>query len=97
MCLGIPMRILEGDDITALCEAGGERRRVSLLLIGEQKPGTLVLVHIDTAIRVLDEAEAVQIEAALAALAAVERGEAVEEYFADLVGREPELPAFLRG
>ena len=58
MCLGVPMSIVEGDDISALCQRGDEQRRVSLLLVGAQPVGTQVLVHIDTAVRVLDADEA---------------------------------------
>ncbi len=54
MCLGVPMRIIEGDEMSALCVRGDEQRRVSLLLVGPQPDGTQVLVDIDTAVRVLD-------------------------------------------
>ena len=96
MCLGIPMQVIEGGDMSALCVRGDETRRVSLLLTGAQRPGTHLLVHIDTAIRVLDEEEAGLIENALQGLAAALRGENCDEHFADLLGREPELPAHLR-
>ena len=51
-----------------------------------------------TALRVLDADEAAQTNAALDALATVLAGGTdVDAYFADLVDREPELPAHLRG
>ncbi|MER2605544.1 MAG: HypC/HybG/HupF family hydrogenase formation chaperone [Siculibacillus sp.] len=96
MCLGIPMFVVEGDDFSALCERGDERRRVSMLLIGAQPIGTRVLVHIDSAIRVLDDAEADLIENALQGVAAALEGRAFDHLFADLVDREPQLPDFLR-
>ncbi|MCI4678852.1 HypC/HybG/HupF family hydrogenase formation chaperone [Rhodoblastus acidophilus] len=96
MCLGIPMTIVEGGEISALCERGGERRRVSLLLIGPQAVGTKVLVHIDSAIRTLDEEEAAQLDRALDGLAAALRGENFEDAFADLIERGPQLPEHLR-
>ncbi len=96
MCLGVPMRIVEGDEISALCQRGEETRRVSMLLIGAQPPGTQVLIHIDSAIRVLDAKEAQQIEDALRGLAAAMRGEDFESMFADLIDREPQLPEHLR-
>jgi hydrogenase expression/formation protein HypC len=96
MCLGIPMSIVEGDDISALCQRGDEQRRVSLLLVGAQPVGTQVLVHIDTAVRVLDADEAALIDRALDGLAAAMRGEDFESAFADLVDREPQLPEHLR-
>lgn len=96
MCLGVPMQILEGDDISALCARGDEQRRVSMLLIGAQSPETYVLVHIDTAIRVLDAGEARLIDDALKGLDAAMRGENFDALFADLIDREPQLPEHLR-
>ena len=55
-----------------------ETRRVSMMLLGAQPVGTLVLVHIDTAIRVLDALEAKQIDDALKGLEAAMRGENFE-------------------
>lgn len=96
MCLGIPMVVVEGDEFTALCVRGEEHRRVSTMLVGALPVGTRVLVHIDTAVRVLDAAEAVLIEDALQGLAAAMAGERFDHLFADLVDREPQLPDFLR-
>jgi hydrogenase expression/formation protein HypC len=96
MCVGVPMRIVEGDEVSALCVREDDRRRVSLLLIGAQEPGTQVLVHIDTAIRVLDAQEAQLIDDALRGLEAALRGESFDRAFADLIDREPQLPEHLR-
>ena len=65
MCIGIPMRIVESDDFTALCEGRGERRRVNVMLLEEAPSGSWVLVHINNAVRQLDEAEASLINEAL--------------------------------
>ncbi len=96
MCLGIPMIVVEGDDFTAQCTRGDETRRVSMMLVGVQPAGTKVLVHIDSAVRVLDDAEAELIENALRGVAAAMAGESFDHLFADLVDREPQLPDFLR-
>lgn len=96
MCLGVPMTIVESDDFSALCQRGDEQRRVSLLLIGPREAGTKVLVHIDTAIRSLDEEEAAQLDRALDGLAAALRGENFDAAFADLTERGPQLPEHLR-
>ena len=96
MCIGFPMRVVEGDDLTALCERRGETQRVSMLLVGAQPPGAHVLAHLGAAVRVLDPEEARLIEDALDGLAAAIRGENVDRLFADLVGREPQLPEHLR-
>jgi hydrogenase expression/formation protein HypC len=96
MCLGLPMTVIDGDDFSALCEWQGERRRVSTLLVGRQAKGARLLVHVDSAIRVLDEVEAAAIGRALEGLAAAADGQAFEHLFADLIDREPELPEHLR-
>lgn len=96
MCLGIPMTIRDGDDMSALAERHGETRRVSMMLLGAQPAGTLVLVHIDTAVRVLEAAEAQLIDHALEGVAAALDGRSFDHLFADLVDREPQLPDFLR-
>jgi len=97
MCIGIPMQVIEEGPLgSAWCDDGGEHRKVDMLVVGPQAPGTWVLVHVGTAREVLGETRALQIRDALAALAAVAAGEPVDEFFADLVGREPQLPEFLR-
>ena len=96
MCIGLPMRVIEGDDVSALCERGGAVTRVSMMLIGAQAPGTPVLVHLGSAIRSLDAEEARRIDDALLALSVAVDGGNVDSLFADLVGREPELPPHLR-
>ena len=97
MCLGIPMRVLEGGEI-AWCEGRGERRRLDLRLVGAQPPGTWVLAFIDTAREVLTDAQAAQIDQALDGLAAALAGRSddLDAFFPDLVGREPQLPEHLR-
>ncbi|MDJ0448774.1 HypC/HybG/HupF family hydrogenase formation chaperone [Methylocystis sp. JR02] len=96
MCLGFPMTVLSGDDARALCERKGETQSVSMLLVGAQTPGTKVLVHLGTAMRVLDAEEAQSIDDALDGLEAALSGGDFEQYFADLIDREPQLPDFLR-
>ena len=58
--------------------------------------GTLVLVDHGSAVRVLDPEEARLIDDALEGLAAAMEGQNVDALFADLVGREPQLPEHLR-
>ncbi len=69
MCLGVPMRIIESDGFTALCERQDERRRVNVMLIEESPVGAWVLVHVNNAVRLLDEEEASLINEALDELA----------------------------
>jgi hydrogenase expression/formation protein HypC len=96
MCIGAPMVVVECDDMSALCRRGEEIRRVGMALVGAQPPGAHVLVHLDNAVRVLEQDEALLIDRALDGLAAAMRGESFEDRFADLIGRTPELPPHLR-
>lgn len=97
MCLGIPMRVVTSDAAGALVRRqDGEERTVSLMLVGPQPVGTPLLVHLDTAIRVLREDEVPLLENALKALEAAANGESFEHLVQDLVDRVPELPPHLR-
>ncbi len=96
MCIGLPMTILECDETGAQCDRRGQTHRISLMLIGPQQPGVKVLVHLDTAIRVLEDDEAQLIDDALDGLAAAMDGQAFDHLFADLIDREPQLPEHLR-
>lgn len=98
MCVGLPMQVVETGSGTALCERRGERTHLDTLLVGGVAPGDWVLAFQGSAVRTLTAEEAAQTDAALDALEAVMGGaEDVSSHFADLVDREPELPAHLRG
>lgn len=96
MCIGIPMRVVEGGEFVAQCERHGAISPISLMLVGPQQAGTCLLTHLGTAMRVLDAAEARAIDDALTGLAEAVEGRNFEMLFADLVSREPELPPHLR-
>jgi hydrogenase expression/formation protein HypC len=96
MCIGVPMQVVALDAGAAWCEGMGERRRVDMLLVGEQPVGSWVLVFLNTAREVIDETQARRTADALQALQLAMQGERqVDHLFADLVDREPELPDFL--
>ena len=96
MCLGLPMTIVDTDGVTALCEHGNEQRRISVVLLADVRAGAKVLVHIDSAVRLLDENEARLICKALDGLEASLNGQSCDRFFADLIGHEPQLPEHLR-
>ena len=97
MCIGIPMQVVDPGAKTALCEGRDGRQRLNCMLVGEQPASTWVLAFQGMAVRVLSADEARETNAALDALAAVLAGESeVDANFADLVDREPQLPAHLR-
>jgi hydrogenase expression/formation protein HypC len=95
MCLGLPMRVISGDDVSALVTRGEEQRRVSMLITGAVPVGAHVLVHLDSAVRVLDAEEAALIDQAISGLEAAARGESADSFFSDLINREPQLPPHL--
>lgn len=87
MCLAIPMRVLRGHGLWADCEGHGVRRRVNLMLVGEQPPGTWLLVLGDSARECVDAESAARVDRALDAVQAAMRGERdLAGYFADLDG-----------
>jgi len=90
------MTIAETDGIKALCEYGNEQRRVSVMLLADVPVGAKVLVHIDSAVRVLDDNEARLISEALDGLEASLNRQDIDRFFADLIGHEPQLPEHLR-
>ena len=98
MCIGVPMQLVSPGTGRALCEGRGQRETLDLMLVGAQPPGTWVLAFRGAALRVLSAEEARQTNGALDALEAVLAGDGnVDEHFADLVDREPVLPAQLKG
>jgi hydrogenase expression/formation protein HypC len=98
MCIGTPMQVIAVASGRAVCEGRGERCELDCGLIGTPEPGAWVLSFRGAAMRLMTPQEAAQANGALDALAAVLAGQPLsDEYFADLTGREPELPPHLRG
>jgi hydrogenase expression/formation protein HypC len=96
MCVGVPLQVVECDDQFAVCEAGGRRERLNIMLLGPQAAGTWLLAFQGSAVRVMSEDEALQTRTALAALDAAMHGtDDLDVYFADLASREPSLPPHL--
>ena len=97
MCIGMPMQVVESGADWAWCEADGQRERLDMVLVGPQPVGTWVLAFQGGARQVLGDEEAAQACAGRKALAAVLAGNGnVDEFFADLVDRTPQLPAHLQ-
>lgn len=76
MCIGIPMRVLEHGEVTALCEGRGERRRINMLMVGDCPPGSWVMTFLGAARDVLSEQDADEINRTLDEIEAVLRGAA---------------------
>ncbi|MDR2870355.1 MAG: HypC/HybG/HupF family hydrogenase formation chaperone [Deferribacteraceae bacterium] len=59
MCVGIPAKIIECDEISAIVDISGSQREISLLTLDAQAAaGDWVMVHAGFAVTVLDPAEA---------------------------------------
>lgn len=94
MCIGIPMKIIEQREFTALCRGRNGQRVVETLLIGPQPEGTWILSFMGTAREVLTADEADRIADALALMDALAQGRSdvdIDAPFADLLdpGRPP--------
>lgn len=102
MCIGLPMQIIRQSGEMAICHHRGQEKLIDMMLVGEQPIGAWVLVFLDTAREVLSEQRARQIADALEAMSLVMQGNEpvtqsqMDYFFADLVGREPSLPEFLK-
>ena len=96
MCIGIPMQVIQVEPGYAWCQHGDRREKVDTTLVGNPPVGTWVLVFLGSARELLDVDHAAQITDALQALAAAAQGDSLDGFFADLDGREPQLPEFLR-
>jgi hydrogenase expression/formation protein HypC len=99
MCIAHPMQVLSSHEGLALCrDAEGREVPIDLSLVGEVQPGTWLLCFLGAAREIVPEERALDIQRALGALAAALRGDtsAIDAAFPDLVGREPQLPDFLR-
>ena len=96
MCLGIPVQVLDCGEHFARCSGRNGEVLIDIRLVGTQAPGSWLLCFLDAAREVIPAERAAAINAALAALTAVNAGETdLSAFFADL-DREPQLPEFLR-
>ncbi|HMK61057.1 MAG TPA: HypC/HybG/HupF family hydrogenase formation chaperone [Dissulfurispiraceae bacterium] len=76
MCLAVPSKVINIDDLSATVDVFGARREISLLLLPEEaKVGDYVLVHAGFAIQKIDEAVALDSMRLIR-----EYAEALEEY-----------------
>ncbi|TWB39196.1 HypC/HybG/HupF family hydrogenase formation chaperone [Nitrospirillum pindoramense] len=98
MCVGIPMQVVEAGIGHARCRSGAEILTIDTSLVGDVAPGTWLMTFLGAAREVMSPEAAQRSLAALAALEAVMRGEPadLDAAFADLIGREPQLPDHLR-
>ena len=69
MCIGIPMIVKElPDEGVAICEGRGQREKIDIMMVGPLEPGTWILAWNGTAMDVLTEERAAQVNKALDSL-----------------------------
>ncbi len=68
MCIAIPVKIIEIKGKIGIGQAGGVKRKVSLLLLDEVKVGDYVLLHAGFAISKVKKEEAEELLEILASL-----------------------------
>lgn len=97
MCLGIPMQVVAIEGVFAVCDSRNGRSRINTMLLDDVLPGQWLLTFLDTAREAIDAERAQMIDAALDALSVVaDGGTNFDDCFPDLIGREPQLPDFLK-
>jgi len=99
MCLGTPVQVMHIEGCHAVClDRSGATSRVDLLLVGDQPAGTWLMNFMGAARKVITAEEARRVDDALDALRVLLDGGTpdLDAAFSDLVGREPQLPDFLR-
>ncbi|HHI71853.1 MAG TPA: HypC/HybG/HupF family hydrogenase formation chaperone [Rhodobacteraceae bacterium] len=99
MCLGIPMQVIESHSGHAICAHGNGKRRIDTMLVGDQPPGTWLLVFIDAAREILSPEDAERIGNALNALDDVMAGGSgnIDAMFADIIAAAEERDRRERG
>ncbi|WP_372885496.1 HypC/HybG/HupF family hydrogenase formation chaperone [Shimia sp.] len=87
MCLGLPMQVVESGAGFALCDYRGRSRRIDTMLVGDQPPGTWLMVFIDAAREVISAEDAAKTQDALQALEEVMAGNpaSIDHLFADII------------
>jgi len=98
MCIGIPMQVVSVEnDMFVWCDGRNGCTRINTMLVDKVQPGDWLLTFLDSAREAIDAERAAMINSALDALNRVAAGDHnFDDCFADLIGREPQLPDFLR-
>lgn len=89
------------EGVMALCAGQNGDELIDTLLTGPLQSGQWILCFLGAAREVIDAGRAVQVLGALSALQSIlDGGEGIDavidHHFPDLVGREPQLPDYLR-
>lgn len=95
------MQVEKVEGLRAWCAGRGGHAWIDVMLVGTVSPGDWLLTFLGAAREILEAERAHSIGDALQALDAVLSGDpaagaSVDAAFADLIGREPQLPPHLR-
>lgn len=99
MCVAIPMQVIRSSETMAWClDRNGAEVAIDTLMTGPVVPGQWLLTFLGGAREVVSTEDAKRISDALDGLQSALDGDlqGVDAAFADLIGREPQLPDFLR-
>ncbi len=55
MCIGVPAKVLEIGDLTALVDVMGSKMKVGIIFVPEVKINEYVLIHAGQAMAIVDE------------------------------------------
>lgn len=69
MCVGVPAKVIEKDEFSAIVEVDGATMTVGTIFIDDVKPGDYVIVHAGQAMSIIDEQSAKESLATWKALA----------------------------
>lgn len=90
MCIGVPMKIIEAFDFSAVAQTeDGQTHSIDTLLTGQVSTGTWVLTFLGSAREIVSPARAHEINQALKALNAANAGLPFEHLVSDLIDRDP--------
>ncbi len=87
MCIAIPMQVVRGGEVTALCRGRNGEEEINMLLVGAQPEGAWILNFLGWAREVISEAQAREIDRALDGLQEIMDGAEsidVDAYFPGL-------------
>jgi len=60
MCVGVPAKVIEKDEFTALVDVMGSKMRVGIIFVPEVNVDDYVIVHAGQALSIVDEEYALQ-------------------------------------
>lgn len=60
MCVGVPAKVIEKNEFTAVVDVDGSTMTVGTIFLEEVNPGDYVLVHAGQAMSIIDEQSAIE-------------------------------------